>query len=76
MSAHVEAMIAELHAARSALQHANLALNRALHEGEPLSPRHVRLIMIEMCGAGEEANVMVARLSKPVPPQRCADPTR
>jgi hypothetical protein len=63
MSRHVVSAIAELHAARSAMQSALIALDQAVNRGEYVDAAHVRLIQAELRGAGEEAAVFVALLT-------------
>jgi hypothetical protein len=54
---HLQAAIAELHAARLSLQGAILAVRRAVDAGEPAAEANLRVIDAEFRGTAEEAAV-------------------
>jgi hypothetical protein len=58
----LEAAVAELHAARSAMQTACNNLHRAVQTGKPIVDDHLRVIDAEIRGAAEEAAVAAALL--------------
>lgn len=60
---YVDVAVSEVHAARTAMRNAFLALDKALLSGEQVGATHRRLIDTEISGTGEEAAVIAALLS-------------
>ena len=60
---YIDEAVSEVHAARTAMRNALLALDKALGAGERVDPAYRRLIDTEISGTGEEAAVLAALLA-------------
>jgi hypothetical protein len=67
MGGEVLAAIADLHAARLALQRAFVTLDRAASRGVAIDRAHLRVLLAEAAGTEEEAAVLAALLASVAP---------